>query len=275
MSNSVLTQDSEDILLYLSKTERQIERTKHALREACQLTDGDLDTALRALQLNGLITNVNDGEFQLTHNGKKSARTIYTEFNTTQISTQIINKVERMEGGTVQMAGRQDSYSTPIDRKSMYTATGPLPADEQYDTPIQTLCAPADAIPSLYHHPLRLSGALMDKPPSRRPNTVLRFMLAFEMPKDALPIPLLHGDVLGRSRSADICLRHDDYVSTRHCRFDVRQEGGTAKLYVEDLGSRNGTFIDNSLLQEHKPRLLKHGTRLQIGNTVFVVVQIP
>ena len=270
MSKSVLSPDSEDILVCLLKTERQIERTKHALREACQLTDGSLDTALRELHVNGLITN-NDGEFLLTHTGKRAARTLSTEF-----STQIINNVGHMEGGTVQMAGRHDAFATPIDRKSMFTAgTGPLPADDDYDTPHRTLSGPSASIPSIYHHPLRLSGALMENPPAHRASTVLRFMLAFEMPKDSLPIPLLHGDVLGRSRGADICLRHDDYVSTRHCRFDVRQEGGQAKLYVEDLGSRNGTFIDNVLLQENKPKLLKHGTRLQIGNTVFVMVQIP
>ena len=60
MSKSVLSPDSEDILVCLLKTERQIERTKHALREACQLTDGSLDTALRELHVNGLIVDAQD-----------------------------------------------------------------------------------------------------------------------------------------------------------------------------------------------------------------------
>lgn len=42
-----------------------------------------------------------------------------------------------------------------------------------------------------------------------------------------------------------------------------------------DLGSRNGTYVDNvrlsSALQESEPHLLKHGTELRIGSTKLSV----
>jgi pSer/pThr/pTyr-binding forkhead associated (FHA) protein len=44
---------------------------------------------------------------------------------------------------------------------------------------------------------------------------------------------------------------------------------------VEDLNSSNGTFVDNIIIEPNKPTLLRHGARLQVGNTVLIVVQIP
>jgi hypothetical protein len=272
MGKPVLNTDAEEILLYLHKTERHIERTKQAIREACQLADlARTEFALRQLLHSGCITNVNDGEYQVTPSGKQVARALAI-IN----STHVFNVIENMEGGTVNMTGTQDA--APLDSKALFTAPLTVSGDDE-DTAREeigsTLYTPPGSVPTLYHHPLRLSHALRETPPGRRPTIVLRFVLAFDMPKDALPVPVVHGDVLGRSRSADICLRHDEFVSTRHCRFEVRQESGVFKLYVEDLGSRNGTYIDKARLKENKRYLLKHGSHLQVGSTAFIVVQIP
>ncbi|MBE2271853.1 MAG: FHA domain-containing protein [Anaerolinea sp.] len=268
---TALTIDAQEVLLYLHKTKRQIERTKQAIREACHLADPPrADAALRELLQGRYITNVNDGEYQLTTLGKDMARSFDTNRR-----PQVVNKIDKVEGGTVNLVGSQDITSTPLDYKSLFNSAMPAPPPPTPEHLERTLDVLPNGIPSLYNHPLRLSNALSNLPSQRRPGLILRYMLAFEVPQDALPVPVLHSDVLGRSRAADIYLRHDDYISSRHCQFAIRQENKRFVLYVEDLSSRNGTFIDNVMLEPNKPCILKHGSRLQVGNTVLLAVQIP
>lgn len=66
--------------------------------------------------------------------------------------------------------------------------------------------------------------------------------------------------IIGRSQRAAIKLI-DDGVSRAHAR--LRTEGG--KLFLEDLGSRNGTFINGRRLERTVP--LVDGDKIQIGRT--------
>lgn len=66
--------------------------------------------------------------------------------------------------------------------------------------------------------------------------------------------------VIGRSREADIVIS-DLEVSRRHLR--ARGEGET--LVVEDLGSSNGTFVNDEPLAG--PRRLREGDVVEIGGT--------
>ena len=70
------------------------------------------------------------------------------------------------------------------------------------------------------------------------------------------------GAVLGRSTEATIQVK-DPAVSSRHCRL------GTilGQVMVQDLGSSNGTFIDEEQVSE--PRTFPIGSVLQIGNSLF------
>ncbi len=68
------------------------------------------------------------------------------------------------------------------------------------------------------------------------------------------------GALLGRDGAAQIRLE-DPYASTRHAR--IVREG--AILIVEDLGSTNGTFLNDAPLQGPTP--LHPGDRLRIGET--------
>lgn len=66
---------------------------------------------------------------------------------------------------------------------------------------------------------------------------------------------------VGRAADADLVLA-DELVSRRHAR--VRQRGAGA--VVEDLGSRNGTFVNGN--QIHGPTRLVPGDQLQLGVTL-------
>jgi hypothetical protein len=70
------------------------------------------------------------------------------------------------------------------------------------------------------------------------------------------------GAVLGRGDAAEIRL-NDPYASSRHAR--VLTQGGT--IVLEDLGSTNGTYLNEELLAGVAP--LHHGDRVRIGDSEF------
>jgi pSer/pThr/pTyr-binding forkhead associated (FHA) protein len=129
---------------------------------------------------------------------------------------------------------------------------------------------PQIALPTVDTYPLRVQH-------SRGSTTqlALRYMLAFETPKNILPIPILDGDILGRYGDVNISVTHDEYISSQHCRFTIQSVSDKIVLCVEDLGSRNGTFVNKRRLETGQLYPLEHGTRLQIGSTVLKVVKIP
>ncbi len=91
------------------------------------------------------------------------------------------------------------------------------------------------------------------------------------------------GCVLGRSRDCDIIFPMDEAhadVSRHHCRLELE----AASLWIRDLGSLNGTFVngqkigqrpDETLssrkLQDAAAQELKSGDEVRIGNTIFRV----
>ncbi|MDQ1356825.1 MAG: hypothetical protein QOG44_1198 [Acidimicrobiaceae bacterium] len=68
---------------------------------------------------------------------------------------------------------------------------------------------------------------------------------------------------VGRASGCGVALPDDTFVSTLHARV-FRRDGS---LYVEDLGSTNGTFINDRQVTGTVP--LQRGDRLQIGKTVL------
>ncbi|MGI5863597.1 MAG: sigma-54-dependent Fis family transcriptional regulator [Myxococcales bacterium] len=71
--------------------------------------------------------------------------------------------------------------------------------------------------------------------------------------------------VIGRSPSCDIALPEDGRVSRRHARVEARD----GVLFVVDLGSRNGTFVNGSRI-EGEARL-EPGDSLLVGDSLFVL----
>jgi pSer/pThr/pTyr-binding forkhead associated (FHA) protein len=73
----------------------------------------------------------------------------------------------------------------------------------------------------------------------------------------------LDGDlVLGRGDRAEIRLE-DPFASSRHAR--IFEQGNI--VVIEDLGSTNGTYLNEELLQT--PRPLHPGDRVRIGDSEF------
>jgi two-component system cell cycle response regulator len=68
---------------------------------------------------------------------------------------------------------------------------------------------------------------------------------------------------IGRGRDNDIVLP-SDCVSRRHTRLELRD----GRLFVVDLASTNGTFV-NDEAQPVRERPLERGDRLRVGDTVF------
>jgi len=66
---------------------------------------------------------------------------------------------------------------------------------------------------------------------------------------------------LGRSASNDIRLGDDEFASSRHARIEPRRDG----VWVEDIGSTNGTFVNSIRLT--RERKLAPGDVLRIGET--------
>ena len=66
---------------------------------------------------------------------------------------------------------------------------------------------------------------------------------------------------VGRGAENGIRLEDDDFVSSRHARFDPRADG----LWIEDVGSTNGTYVNGARVTS--ARLLHSGDVVRIGQT--------
>jgi hypothetical protein len=73
---------------------------------------------------------------------------------------------------------------------------------------------------------------------------------------------------LGAGADNEIALG-DPFVSARHARLSW--DG--SNWWVEDLGSRNGTYVDRRRCPSHTPQILPAGGVLQVGDVVFELLQ--
>lgn len=92
--------------------------------------------------------------------------------------------------------------------------------------------------------------------------TSRRIILGGAPPGSAGTIGLKQTLTIGRDADCDIVL-HDAKASRKHCRLTRDAECVT----LEDLGSRNGTFIDGQKLST--PTVLKPSQSFKVGDTVF------
>jgi pSer/pThr/pTyr-binding forkhead associated (FHA) protein len=95
--------------------------------------------------------------------------------------------------------------------------------------------------------------------PERRIVGKLVFVSDGNVPKDPYEIDSA-AVTLGRGSANDIAL-DDEFASTQHARVESRPDG----VWLEDVGSTNGTAVNGVLLE--KPRKLSPGDVIRIGET--------
>ena len=66
---------------------------------------------------------------------------------------------------------------------------------------------------------------------------------------------------IGRSSDNDMDLGDDEFASARHARVEPRRDG----VWVEDVGSTNGTFVNGARLDS--PKRLSAGDVIRVGET--------
>ena len=79
--------------------------------------------------------------------------------------------------------------------------------------------------------------------------------------------PLNEELTVGRGGGCGVVIPDDQFVSTVHARLFRRG----SDLFVEDLDSRNGTFVNGQQIQS--PTRIKRGDRVQFGETVGEVLR--
>ncbi len=102
-------------------------------------------------------------------------------------------------------------------------------------------------------------------PPVRQPVARLAALLTIHSgPLQGNRFPLARPIiVLGRSSLCDITLP-DLQTSRQHVRLEWRPDG----LYLVDMNSTNGTFINNRRIRQYR---LRGGEQVQIGNTILTI----
>ena len=70
-----------------------------------------------------------------------------------------------------------------------------------------------------------------------------------------------HPLTIGRGNNNDVPMPDDEYASARHARFEPRRDG----VWIEDIGSTNGTFVNG--IRVTRERRLAPGDVVRIGET--------
>jgi pSer/pThr/pTyr-binding forkhead associated (FHA) protein len=98
--------------------------------------------------------------------------------------------------------------------------------------------------------------------PARRGGTPKSLRVVEPAAQKGRTFPLGDEITVGRAAGCSVTL-DDTYVSQIHSRVFTRD----GKIFVEDLGSTNGTYLNRAKVQG--PMVMQKGDRLQVGSTVM------
>ena len=93
------------------------------------------------------------------------------------------------------------------------------------------------------------------------PRSVRLVVLASPALQQGATVEIVVPTHVGRGAENGLRLDDDDFVSSRHARLDPRSDG----LWVEDVGSTNGTYVNGARVTT--ARLLQSGDVVRIGQT--------
>ena len=86
-----------------------------------------------------------------------------------------------------------------------------------------------------------------------------------ENPEDKHEIELSNSIIIGRKPVCDIVLENDKSVSRKHCRLFINE----GLVYVEDMGSTNGTSVNDTKILEATE--IRTGDAIAMGRKRFIV----
>ena len=142
--------------------------------------------------------------------------------------------------------------AAPAPRPMPAQTPAPVTPPPRERAPLQPKPAPAEPVDSS----TREFDYLVSK---LRPRLVVQHSKVID---DGKVFQIKSGVTIGRSPRSQIALP-DEYVSQTHARIFARRQF----LFIEDLGSTNGTFIDGRRIEgEHQ---IKPGQEIVIGDTIF------
>lgn len=100
--------------------------------------------------------------------------------------------------------------------------------------------------------------------------------ITFEFPKNNLVLPLAESLIVGRSddeqhAQPDISLNDFDAANCGVSRQHIKITRQRDMIFVTDLGSRNGTFLNQRRIQPNANNVLRSGDQLRLGNLKFRV----
>jgi len=104
------------------------------------------------------------------------------------------------------------------------------------------------------------ASALLPQPPARELGRLIVLKSPTLGQGDVVTLDV-HALRVGRGRDNDLSVGADEYASSHHARFEPRRDG----VYVADVGSTNGTFV-NGIRRTHERRLVP-GDVVRIGET--------
>jgi len=134
------------------------------------------------------------------------------------------------------------------ERHERVEAPAPVPMEPP---PVRAVTPPPPEIPILANVPTALVLSVRSGP-----------LAGQSFPLNQSPM------TVGRNPSSHIAIR-DEKASWRHA--IIKQED--MKWFIRDLGSSNGTFLNDKALEPNQPYPLQLGDRLRIGDTLLEVTQ--
>ena len=119
--------------------------------------------------------------------------------------------------------------------------------------------------PAASSHALSSATAAAEQP--SRASSSARWSLVVHQPEAlrGTTLAMQQEITIGRGGGCAIALAGDTFVSTVHARVAPRG----SDLWIEDLGSTNGTYVNAAQITE--PRKLKRGDRISIGSSEIEV----
>lgn len=86
-------------------------------------------------------------------------------------------------------------------------------------------------------------------------------------PDDGKEFPLSKKEnYIGRVSGNEIIIPNDNQISRRHSKIELKNQ----EVWLEDMDSRNGTFVNNERLEE--PYLLSPQEIFRVGKTYLQVI---